>query len=382
MLEVVDIGTSNNCEAGIQPDESDSDSSFDPQLLFTKYEIENAVMREAVCNDGSPAVFYYRHSQSDSKDWKIHLQGGGDCSTEADCALRGAVTAETVAGNAQLELDQTFMSFVSSLEYPDNLNLEGIFSLDLEQNPVFANFNHVYIPYCSSDSHYGDRAAEDESFGYHFKGAKIIQAVIEDLLNNSILGENNLQNSELVLVSGTSAGGRGVQQNLDRIADQIPLARVFGVTDSSYFTRYFLTDEERIGLARRQSELWNAQYDNSCASFIGEQDKHLCDRVELMFDYIQTPLFVYMDQLDEVALGNNTDQSEEFSVHIRNELQSLCGVFSGKFGTHGALKSDEEFFASTISGYSFHDVLVNWLYGDETSIKTVISEGPVVACSL
>ncbi|MFK7865706.1 MAG: pectin acetylesterase-family hydrolase [Pseudohongiellaceae bacterium] len=380
LVKVVDITATSNCAAGITPDVIDSSEGFDPLLQLTKFEIKNSISREERCNDGSPAVFYFRPSQTKSKNWKIHLQVGGDCSTEADCQLRASVTAETVAGNAQLDFDEVFLPFTSSLEYPDTLDLEGIFSLNLNLNPEFGTYNHVFIPYCSSDSHYGDRNADEGSFGFYFKDKKIVSAVIEDLLDSSVIGDNNLQVSELVVVSGTSAGGRGVQQNLDRVAKLIPHENVRGVLDSSYFTRYFLTNEERIGLALRQSNLWNGQYDDSCVSFIGEEDKHLCDRVELISDTIDTPVFIYMDQLDEVALGSNTAASAEFAVHIRDELQTLCGVFSGQFGFHGALHSDTRFFESTIDGLSYHDVLRNWLAAEAGTVKTLITDGPESAC--
>ena len=381
VLNVVELSDSTACDNGIAPDPVTSESTFNPDLLFTKYEVSDALTRGALCNDGSNAAFYYRPSQTNSNSWKIHLQGGGSCSTEEDCQTRTMVTAEIVANNPEFDSSSEFLPYTSSNEYPDTLDAEGIFSLDLALNPVFGEFNHVYIPYCSSDSHYGDKDASDETFDFHFKGTTIIQSVFEDLLDSSIIGETNLQNSDMVVISGTSAGGRGVQQNLDRLAAMIPHSNVHGVLDSSYFTRYFLTEEERVGLALRESDLWNGQYDDSCMEFLTVESKHLCDRVELMFDYIETPIFVHMDQLDETALGPNTDQSAEFATHTREELQSLCGAFSGQFGFHGAIRDDEAFFQSTVSGLSYHDVLVNWLFGDETTIKTAIMDGPVLACT-
>ncbi len=380
VLSVIDITGDTDCTAGVLPDAVGSSSSFDPLLPFSKFEVKEAVEREALCNDGSPAAFYFRPSQTESNNWKIHLQGGGDCSTEEDCQLRASITADTVSGNAQLDFDEVFLPFTSSTEYPDSLDLEGIFSLDLNLNPEFGTYNHVFIPYCSSDSHFGDRNESADTFGFQFKGKKIVDAVIEDLLDSSILGENNLQNSELVVISGTSAGGRGVQQNLDRMAALIPHDNVYGVLDSSYFTRYFLTEEERLGLALRQSTLWNGQYDDSCVNFVGQDSKHLCDRVELISDVVQTAVFIYMDQHDEVAIGSNTDQLDEFAQHTREELQTLCGVYSGQHGYHGSIRSDERFFNATVSGLSFHDVLLNWLTGDGDAIKTVVEQGPSFAC--
>ena len=376
IFEILNIAEKTGCVDTV-PVEQGVEQTFDADLQFVKYSIEDAVQRDAICNDGSEAVYYFRPSQTESANWKIHLQGGGNCSTEEDCNMRANVTAENVTIDP--ELGGVFLPFTSSLSYPDQLDIEGIFSLDVDLNPIFSQYNHVYIPYCSSDSHYGDRSASAETFGFHFKGKKIISAIVEDLQKPHIIGSQNLAESELVVISGTSAGGRGVQQNLDRMADSIGHENVYGIMDSSYYTHFFLTDEERVGLSKRESDLWNGQYDESCMELLGE-DKHLCDRVELLTGSLGTPFFIHMDQYDEVALGENADQAEEFATQLRGELMSLCGVFSGRYGYHGALKRDANFFSSPVEGLTFFDVLSNWLFGNEDEIKTVIEDGVVSSC--
>lgn len=370
LTSIVDVSMSTSCQLGFAVDSE----GHGPDLSFVKTPIVDAINREAICNDGSEAVFYFRAAHTPSTNWLIHLQGGGDCSDEDTCSVRAQVTVDDVAE------PETFLPFTSSLDYPATLDREGILSPNLLINPQFGTFNQVYIPYCSSDSHYGDRDASIDTFDFNFKGARIIQAIVEDLSSLAEPATNTLANSELVVISGTSAGGRGVQQNLDRIAAQISHENVFGVMDSSYFDRFFLTDEERIGLSMRQSDLWNAQYDDSCLTMLGEEDKHLCDRVELMNGYIETPFFIHMDQLDETAIGPNSDQAEEFAEHIRTALANQCGLFSGMFAYHGTLDSNFRFFESPVGGYSIHDVLINWLSGADESITRVIDGGEIVSC--
>lgn len=375
LFELLSLSEKSGCE-DIAPVAAGEWFGFNEELVFVKYAIENALQREAICNDGSEAAYYFRPSQTGSRDWKIHLQGGGNCSTETSCQQRTLATADNVTNSAG---EEVFLALTSSRDYPEQLDREGVFSLSQQLNPVFSRYNHVYIPYCSSDSHYGDRAASEETFGFHFRGKKIITAVTEDLKKTHIIGENNLATSERVVISGTSAGGRGVQQNLDRMAEIIGHDLVFGVLDSSYFDRFFLTEQERVGLSRRESTLWNGQYDESCVAVLGE-DKHLCDRVELMSEYISTPLFIHMDQYDSTAVGEHTDRADQLAAHLRTQLSSTCGVFSGQFGFHGAIRNDENFFESRIAGLSYYDVLSNWLFGSDAETKVAIEGGAIGAC--
>src|ERR1700690_3198481 len=64
-----------------------------PVLSFpstlSKHIVKKAVQRQAVCNDGTPAVYYFkRGSGADAAHWIIHFQGGGWCSNGPTCMLR------------------------------------------------------------------------------------------------------------------------------------------------------------------------------------------------------------------------------------------------------------------------------------------------------
>jgi hypothetical protein len=80
-------------------------------------------------SDGSIAVFYLSHNPS-SKNWIIQLQAGGSCGSHKACHER----AKGLYG--------------SSKEY--DLYMTGTFlsSDDPNQNPTFASWNKVYVPYC------------------------------------------------------------------------------------------------------------------------------------------------------------------------------------------------------------------------------------------
>ena len=68
------------------------------------------------------------------------------------------------------------------------------------------NPDQVFIPYCTGDTHGGTRTkATDDTWGLHFGGHINMMAII-DQLNN----DNGLNEADLVVFAGGSAGGMGV----------------------------------------------------------------------------------------------------------------------------------------------------------------------------
>lgn len=88
----------------------------------------------------------------------------------------------------------------------------GIFDSNDELSPL-STANKVYVNYCSSDAWSGNRAASDETYGWHFRGAKIIEALLNTLQSDLDLG---LTPQNLVF-GGCSAGARGAMVNLDYV---------------------------------------------------------------------------------------------------------------------------------------------------------------------
>jgi len=106
----------------------------------------------------------------------------------------------------------------------------GILSDDPEENAHFADVNHVYVPYCSSDTWAGSRAAAGR--GPSFMGRAIVREVIRELVDF----EQLLSADELIL-AGSSAGATGVLINLDEVADALRPAGLLvrGLVDSGWF---------------------------------------------------------------------------------------------------------------------------------------------------
>ena len=79
--------------------------------------------------DGSEAVFYLSRNR-DSRHWVVQLQAGGSCRTYNSCLLRSKG------------------SFGSSTSYADVLTGTFLASDDPHDNPMFSQWNKVYVPYC------------------------------------------------------------------------------------------------------------------------------------------------------------------------------------------------------------------------------------------
>jgi hypothetical protein len=60
-----------------------------PHVAMTRYEINKVQDPNAVCNDGSTAIFFYRRGYgSGANNWVIFLRGGGVCWDPVGCASR------------------------------------------------------------------------------------------------------------------------------------------------------------------------------------------------------------------------------------------------------------------------------------------------------
>ena len=62
----------------------------------------------------------------------------------------------------------------------------GIFATD--GSSAWGTANRAYVKYCSSDLWTGDVAASDATFGWNFRGSRIVAATITHLMDNKGLG--------------------------------------------------------------------------------------------------------------------------------------------------------------------------------------------------
>ncbi|MFN4183038.1 MAG: pectin acetylesterase-family hydrolase, partial [bacterium] len=181
--------------SGLLPDTAENSAESYRDAPMKLIQVREAEERSAVCNDGSPSAYYFRRGWGTGRHrWVIHLQGGGMCVNVEMCKERSASKPK----------------MMTSRGLPLQRVGSGIQSSSPRENPDFYSANHVYVHYCSSDLWSGDREATRESGGWHFRGARIVRAVIDDLINPAITSSPNLADATEVLFSGGSAGGVGV----------------------------------------------------------------------------------------------------------------------------------------------------------------------------
>jgi hypothetical protein len=197
---------------------------------LARHTVQNAERRNAVCNDGSPAVYHIRKGAPTSKRWLIFFPGGFWCWDEYSCTRR-----------AQKRPWRTSSTRAYAEMKPPNFLLDGSNSV---ANPDFHDANLASIFYCSSDAYSGDRGklpaaagknySEKDSATWHFRGKSIVAAVLQDLVDRHGLGT-----AEQVMLMGTSAGGLGVMNNADEsralLKKRAPRAAVLGLMDSGWF---------------------------------------------------------------------------------------------------------------------------------------------------
>ena len=131
----------------------------------------------------------------------------------------------------------------------------------------------MYVPYCSSDEHAGNRDASAETANLHFNGKNIVSDVVDQLMAHPLAG----QEIEKIVIIGFSAGGAGVARNCDFMADRLAalgstaqvlfhisgkqlkncIVKVMCIMDGADFEPYWMTNRCDLILDERESaEFW------------------------------------------------------------------------------------------------------------------------------
>ncbi len=370
----------------------------------------------AVCNDGTPGAFYVRPADPESPDidrWAIYLQGGGGCGGFGDCLERWCGRQAAPYNEAKM----------SSLYTPESIGGTGLFRRRDEVENRFGTWNHVFVYYCSSDSWSG-RASDvvltnpenpDQQYSLHFRGHDIIRATVARLLAGGLRSDDGrvempaLEDAELVIVAGFSAGSSGVATNGDWIASQLtPNGTVVRLVRDSAFSpppEYHSDPSEAARVAELHEEsstlswtrrvtLYDAFVDESAYDALAGSDDEwrLGDSTYIALNHTTAPLFVRTDLGDRktrerfaewgvpaVELAAMT-AAALLDVPRISELGvegASIDVPGGSFGTtcgdHAGLMSDAPFFTRTVedpSGEprSFHDVLSAWIRGNTVTL--------------
>ena len=166
-----------------------------------------AVDAGAVCNDGTEAVYYFAPATDPAKKatWLIWLEGGGNCHDEASCKGRGRALTSSAPAPRGCGFLGCCPCNAESKVLPG-----GMMGSD---DPSFGGANLAYVPYCTSDLWLGDRAASNDTWGFAFRGSRVVRAVLRSL---QAQGLGDTAGTTLVL-SGCSAGAMGSTVLCDRV---------------------------------------------------------------------------------------------------------------------------------------------------------------------
>ena len=377
---------------------------------------------DALCNDGTPASVYVREATNPDHAGRfiVYFKGGSQCLYWGSCIDRWC--------------EET--SLMTSLGHAPSKHRDGMLNPDLAGN-AFGGWNHVYVPYCTSDMHSGtgdsswmeDPAGEGPSFTMHFKGHHVFQAVM-DLLEAGATSDDGtevlapLGEADLVLVAGSSAGAGSVALNLDRFAARFPTLDVRGVIDSHGAPQPEHFPEEGSGAAKTfgvdyledsyfnsYTPLWGQVVDESCraANPVGSDTAWLCGNTGyVQMNHITTPFFARYDLLDGnlggpyflpqpdgaganhqafstgcVAWLEDISRADEDGVEAA-DMTVKPGVFGPRCRHHTSLGSDAFFIKDFIEDggemSSFHDALIDWLGGAEVKWIDPPGEGKFPGC--
>ncbi len=174
------------------------DCTVPPEVTGTKFIWKYHKVPGTLCLDGSTAGFG-ASLNPDSTKLMIYLEGGGACFNDA-C---------------------DFTAFSIPFVPPT----DGVFNRLNPGNPV-ADWNMVYVPYCSGDIHGGDKDTVLADKLRHFRGYSNITKYLERWVPS-------FSKVKTVLITGISAGGFGSGLNAEQVAQAFGPSREFILLDDS-----------------------------------------------------------------------------------------------------------------------------------------------------
>ncbi|XP_057306546.1 palmitoleoyl-protein carboxylesterase notum1a-like [Hydractinia symbiolongicarpus] len=334
----------------------------------------------ATCNDGSSAGYYIRR-EKESKLWIVYLEGGWFCFNERTCMQRFN--------------HSSIYSMTSSKLWPKLRQGDGLLNVHAKHNPQFHKANHVYVPYCSSDFWIGNTTqTTSKGVKIGFQGAHIIMEVIKDLL------KNGLKDSSRLFFVGSSAGGIGVLQNIDRIANFLKRKKlnidVRGMIDSSWFVDNGISTNCASSnvyechpqlMFKQAASYWNAVVDHSCGK--KHVEKHKCLFALNAIEHINTPIFVFQWIHDTAQiLADNKDLeldpkkifSYKYKQYVKKlgetlrtslkDINSKHGIFAASCISHTALATSESLNKIKIEGNTLNDALYCWLANNKRNHRS------------
>jgi len=340
-------------------------------LVLHKESLES--YQEALCNDGSPALYYIPGVHRGSNVF-IYLEGGGSCTDIESCNKRCQGKDEKLCSSRGYE---------ETLYWDDPF---GPFSEVQEKNPAFHDWFKVYVPYCSSDQHAGMREASNETADLYFYGRNIVASVVDDLYSEGLIGNAG----QKVVLIGASAGGAGVARNCDFVSDRLrdlgSQSSVSCVMDGADFEPYWMTTQcDLINWEFETSKFWNAQEDTSCRADLGPEVPE-CSAFSMFWSYIESPFMIVSSEADPVVhfcSDNPEDNSEgsygrewregmvDLAFQVIDSGRTDIGIFLANCPFHVGTQDQEVYQEMGVtlvddqdSRITLSNILYNWVNSD------------------
>ena len=356
-------------------------------------------LHNSLCNDGTPAYYYFSPSPKipRSKTVVIYFPGGGQCYDKLSCTNRFNIRGTK------------YMSSKASL-------VERSWSGVLDNSPLRNSLwyaNKVYISYCSSDAFMGNLNRNTTLWGWHFMGQQIVFETIRELRTH-----HHLDDSSTVVLSGSSAGARGLMVLLDvLVSSHLPSGcRVVGVLDSPYYINISPYTPAFEGLVHQTIQICqnmntSGVIPDACHAQY-EDASWKCLFGQYRMPFVQTPHMLLLSPYDSYQLSNNlgatppyhnesmyeyanqfADKTKrEFRLLIRSksEPQNTASVSSKGYAYYSwncynhALSLKSGFYASsTEDGVSPKDALERFLASEPTKHRNIfvwMDQCPGFAC--
>jgi hypothetical protein len=285
-------------------------------------DMTRVLLPDVKCLDGSPAGFYV--DRTFSTKWVMWLQGGGVCSSAEHCEQR----SKSLIGS-------------SKNWAKDYTPKEEILQQDTNVNPDFANFNHIYVPYCSGDVWTGKHISATNPFNVsnsdwtgYFQGHLIIDKILE------MISQQQQVVTDFIL-TGCSAGGLGTFINCDHVSDYFPAAKTACHPESGYFGVPFKSYEEYtnnavvVGGDLHSSEgmEWLNNIDSYMIDMPAYQDcvtnavfedtddctnEKCCFLPPYLYPYIKSPMFISENTVDSYQVFTQKGCPEENTESVKN----------------------------------------------------------------
>lgn len=427
-----------------------------------RHDLDVDAYPDALCSDGSPAFLYFRPYRGDeNRDrWIIHLGGGGACKTPEECAAAwcrcDGASSCPFAATTGLSVDG-----MSGRGGDASRPGAGVLRRDLAPPSPFADYNQAFLHYCTADRWVGSargvtfrtrhpRTGDPVEYVMHFLGARVLDGALATLrqdradplvyeLGGGAVPMPDLDDADLVIFTGESAGAVGLVHSIDVLADTLrgysskcadtvcpPEVRV--VFDSGVGPERSRLDwrmnpggertyDEHIAALAASPSLRGARRDVSCVGWHrlnrpGTED--LClDDAHVIRNHVSAHMFVRMGLLDEVIAGDygrlgladpvlGPLAAPVFAKVLGRELAGFPtlrqtaeegpyvfrppGVFAPRCAGHDTLLRDAEVDGTrvTTGGGTFRlfDLLAAWMDGrSPTAVLAVDPNGGDTVCA-